>query len=186
MPVNYLYWIFICNLASYIPHTNWRFSNAHNFVKNLVWHSFYLLIGQDFNMSHRCDRLGSLLPRWTSGYGINLIILFFLDQVARVGQWTTRLPYLKIRTSRYGMSRSLVSILGILGRHVTPLWHVVSMKNYGNFAVSGTFWKYLVHDGSKLVAFKVAPRPELRPAIMYCELVKRRSYFWVNFSSFCT
>ena len=28
-------------------------------------------------MSHRCDRLGSLLPRWTSGYGINLIILFF-------------------------------------------------------------------------------------------------------------
>jgi hypothetical protein len=81
----------------------------------------YLLIGQDFNMSHRCDRLGSLLPRWTSGYGINLIILFFLDQVARVGQWTTRLPYLKIRTSRYGMSRSLVSILGILGRHVTPL-----------------------------------------------------------------
>ena len=148
--------------------------------------TFYLLIGQDFNMSHRCDRLGSLLPRWTSGYGITLIILFFLDQVARVGQWTTRLPYLKIRTSRYGMSRSLVSILGILGRHVTPLWHVVSMKNYCNFAVSGTFWKYLVHDGSKLVAFKVAPRPELRPAIMYCELVKRRSYFWVNFSSFCT
>ena len=137
-------------------------------------------------MSHRCDRLGSLLPRWTSGYGINLIILFFLDQVARVGQWTTRLLYLKIRTSRYGMSRSLVSILGILGRHVTPLWHVVSMKNYGNFAVSGTFWKYLVHDGSKLVAFKVPPCPELRPRIMYCELVKRRSYFWVNFSSFCT
>jgi hypothetical protein len=52
-------------------------------------------------MSHRCDRLGSLLPRWASEYGINLIILFFLDQVARVGQWTTRLPYLKIRTSRY-------------------------------------------------------------------------------------
>ena len=72
-------------------------------------------------MSHRCDRLGSLLPRWASEYGINLIILFFLDQVARVGQWTTRLLYLKIRTSRYGMSRSLVSILGILGRHVTPL-----------------------------------------------------------------
>lgn len=41
MPVNYLYWIFLCTLASYIPHTKWRFSNAHNFVKNLVWTSFY-------------------------------------------------------------------------------------------------------------------------------------------------
>ena len=30
--------------------------------------SRYILIGQDFNMSHRCDMLGSLLPRWTSGY----------------------------------------------------------------------------------------------------------------------
>ena len=39
-------WI-ICIGFSYTPclHTvpiqNWRFSNAHNFVKNLVWHSFY-------------------------------------------------------------------------------------------------------------------------------------------------
>jgi hypothetical protein len=65
-------------------------------------------------MSHPCDMLGSLLPRWTSGYGINLIILVFLDQVARVGQWTTRLPYLKIRTSRYGICRSLLSIWGII------------------------------------------------------------------------
>jgi hypothetical protein len=37
-------------------------------------------------MSHRCDMLGSLLPRWTysSGYDINLITLVFLDQIARV------------------------------------------------------------------------------------------------------
>ena len=82
---------------------------------------YYLLIGQDFNMSHRCDMLGSLLPRWTSGYDINLITLVFLDQIARVAQWTTRLPYLKMRTSRSGMSRSLLSNLGILGQHVTPV-----------------------------------------------------------------
>ena len=77
-------------------------------------------------MSHRCDMLGhhvlgSLLPRWTSGYDINLITLVFLDQIARVAQWTTRLPYLKMRTSRSGMSRSLLSNLGILGQHVTPV-----------------------------------------------------------------
>ena len=83
--------------------------------------SRYLLIGQDFNMSHRCDMLGSLLPRWTSGYDINLITLVFLDQIARVAQWTTRLPYLKMRMSRSGMSRSLLSNLGILGQHVTPV-----------------------------------------------------------------
>ena len=39
--VNYLYWIFLCNLASYSRDTKWRFSNSHNFVKNLAWHSFY-------------------------------------------------------------------------------------------------------------------------------------------------
>ena len=72
-------------------------------------------------MSHRCDMLGSLLPRWTSVYDINLITLVFLDQIARVAQWTTRLPYLKMRTSRSGMSRSLLSNLGILGQHVTPV-----------------------------------------------------------------
>ena len=78
-------------------------------------------------MSHRCDMLGSLLPRWTSGYDIiNLITLVFLDQIARVAQWTTRLPYLKMRTSRSGMSRSLLSNLGILGQHVTPVRHVVT------------------------------------------------------------
>jgi hypothetical protein len=72
-----------------------------------------LRIGQDFNMSHRCDMLGSLLPRWTSGYDINLITMVFLDQIARVAQWTTRLPYLKMRTSRSGMSRTrLLSNLG--------------------------------------------------------------------------
>ena len=96
------------------------FLDDHNFIYNhppdlkLV----YLLIGQDFNMSPRCDQLGSLLPRWASEYGINLIILFFLDQVARVGQWTTRLPYLKIRTSRYGMPRSLVPSEGGAGAHI--------------------------------------------------------------------
>ena len=31
-------------MALYVPHTNWRFSNAHNFMKKLVWHSFYCSI----------------------------------------------------------------------------------------------------------------------------------------------
>ena len=72
-------------------------------------------------MSHPCGMLGSLLPRWTSVYDINLITLVFLDQIARVAQWTTRLPFLMMRTSRSGMSRSLPGNLGILGQHVTPV-----------------------------------------------------------------
>jgi hypothetical protein len=54
VPVNYLYRIFhITPWLHTVTIKNWRFSNAHNFVKNLVRHSFYILNFEAFEQTLR-------------------------------------------------------------------------------------------------------------------------------------